>query len=212
MPDTLTEALEAERDQLAVQVGQLEVQLGQAETDREQALERARRADARRVRVADQADGLGRALAQAKRDRAELTRRLAEAQAERDALAARVHGLEASRPVPPADPLVSVRWLRDSTPGSCHIAGRSYVGQGSRDANPRLRQPSEAGQVTEVPVGAAVVLRDAGFVRGATPAGEELIHAAKYPPGAWIGQGHPLDPAYSADGGPRPRMPAGVQE
>jgi hypothetical protein len=210
MADALTAALEVERDELAARVEELTGQLGQADADRHRALEQARRSDARLVRVQEQADALGRRLAQAEQDRADLTRRLGEAEAERDALAARVAELEAAVAEPPPEPTVTVRWLKDSTPGSCNIGGRSYVGQGPRDANPRRGQREVLGQEARLPLSAALVLYEAGYVRGASDADDQAIIDAKYPAGQRLGWGHPLDPAYDDLGRPRPRMPAGV--
>jgi hypothetical protein len=64
--------------------------------------------------------------------------------------------------------MVRVCWLRDSQPGSCNVAGWTYVGCGPRyrqrpgPDGRKLSELEQPGEQAEMPLGAAVVLCDAG--------------------------------------------------
>jgi hypothetical protein len=83
-----------------------------------------------------------------------------------------------------AEPLVTVRWIKDAQPGMGQINGRTYSGRGPTYRRRRLPDGNELvelgfpGDVQQLPRGAAQVLEHAGYITGASPEDEQTIYSA----------------------------------
>ncbi len=169
----------ATRAELAARVARLE-----GERDRHAA--EAGRAHASREQAERRQAGLDAAYAQAVAERDALAAELGEVRGRHDALAGEHATLVAERDreqTAAVEPEVTVRWVKDSPPEGCHVGDKTYRGYGPRLRDRwtpagTLREVEFPGEAAELPLAAAVVLRDAEFVVGATDADDAAIAAA----------------------------------